>query len=128
MIITVPDSLGKVLKKRKLMTKIHICLESFDFVPSQSHDNVLRVQRQLMTLDDGEKYEGEWDKNGKKDGKGIQILWDGSLYDGFWKVDKRNGRGLLIKANDEMQIGEWKDDKYHGYGKYYYVNGEIYEG
>ena len=95
MIITVPHGLDKAIK-RKLMTKIHIWLESFDFKPSQSHDNVVRVQRQLMTLDDGEQYEGEWDENGRKDGKGIQILKDIILYDGFWKADKRNGRGLLI--------------------------------
>lgn len=73
-------------------------------------DNVVRIHRTLMTLDNGKKYEGEWDELGRKDGEGILIWPDGSLYEGYWKADKAHGRGRLIHANGDVYTGDWRDD------------------
>lgn len=36
-------------------------------------------------MENGAEYDGEWDLDGHKDGRGIQIWVDGSLYEGYWK-------------------------------------------
>ena len=51
--------------------QIRQTLEPFDFEPSPPPDGVVRVQRNMMTLDNGAEYEGEWDELGRKDGRGI---------------------------------------------------------
>ena len=108
--------------------QIRNSLEPFDFEPSPTPDRVVRVQRPQMTLDNGAEYEGEWDEMGRKDGRGVQIWVDGSLYEGYWKADKANGRGRLIHADGDVYNGEWKDDKAHGFGKYHHTDGARYEG
>ena len=65
----------------------------------------------MMTLENGDEYEGEWDELNRKDGKGILISPDGSKYEGYWKEDKAYGRGRLYHANGDIYEGEFKDDK-----------------
>lgn len=59
------------MEARKLVMQIRNSLEPFDFEPSPPPDGIKRVHRDLMTLDNGAEYEGEWDENGRKDGRGI---------------------------------------------------------
>jgi len=83
----------------------------------------------LEVMDNKARYEGEWNIASKKrEGMGILIWQDGSVYEGYWKDDKANGRGRLIHANKDVYIGEWKDDKAHGYGFYLHADGAKYEG
>ena len=51
--------------------QIRNSLEPFDFEPRPPADGVVRVQRPMLTLDNGAEYEGEWDEMGRKDGCGI---------------------------------------------------------
>jgi len=45
-------------------------------------------------LENGAKYEGEWNPiTNIKEGEGTQIWPDGSRYDGEWFNDKANGQG-----------------------------------
>ena len=125
---TYTQSDQQILEARKLVMQIRASLEPFDYEPAPSPDGVVRMQRGLMTLDNGAEYEGEWDELGRKDGRGIQIWVDGSLYEGYWKADKANGRGRLIHADGDVYNGEWKDDKAHGFGKYHHTDGARYEG
>lgn len=108
--------------------KIRNSLEPFNWEPAPQPDGVKRVKRPLCPLDNGAEYEGEWDENNHKDGRGVQIWVDGSLYEGYWKNDKANGRGRLIHADGDVYNGEWKDDKAHGYGCYNHTDGARYEG
>ena len=83
----------------------------------------------MMTLENGAKYEGEWDVvRNLRDGRGKQIWADGSLYEGYWRNDKANGRGRLIHADGDVYEGEWKDDKAHGEGQYFHTDGAKYQG
>lgn len=77
-----------------------------------------RIQRPLVTLDDGSIYQGEWDeKTNLKDGKGIQIWPDGSRYDGLWVDDQAEGYGRLISVSSQVVYeGYWKGDKKQGTG------------
>ena len=88
-----------------------------------------RIKRAVVTLENSARYEGEWDVDRNvRDGQGVQIWADGSLYEGYWRNDKANGRGRLIHADGDVYEGEWKDDKAHGFGKYYHTDGARYEG
>lgn len=104
-------------------------LGTFNYEPMPRKDAVKRIYRELITLENGAKYEGEWDTDKNvRDGKGQQIWADGSLYEGYWKHDKANGRGRLIHADGDVYEGEWKDDKAHGFGRYFHTDGAKYEG
>lgn len=93
------------------------------------NDGVDRVQRPLLMLENGAKYEGEWIKDTDiRDGRGIQIWLDGSRYEGYWKNNKANGLGRLIHADGDIYEGDWKDDKAHGNGVYTHTDGSRYEG
>ena len=88
----------------------------------QSGDNV--EFRPLCILENGARYEGEWNKaTGEREGKGIQVWADGSMYEGYWKNSKANGKGRLIHADGDVYEGEWKDDKANGYGTYVHTDG-----
>ena len=64
------------------------------------------------------KYSGEW-KDGKREGRGISILNDGTKYVGEWKNDKPNGQGSTTSTYNYFSIkfvGQWKDGKPNGQG------------
>lgn len=119
---------AQVMEARRLVMQIRNSLEPFNYEPAMRSDGQRRIKRPLITLDNGAEYEGEWDEQGRKDGRGVQIWVDGSLYEGYWKNDKANGRGRLIHADGDVYNGEWKDDKAHGYGCYNHTDGAKYEG
>lgn len=92
-------------------------------------DNEQREYRDVVTLENGARYEGEWSMAaGVRDGRGEQVWADGSLYEGYWRGDKANGHGRLIHADGDVYMGEWKDDKAHGFGRYMHTDGARYEG
>ena len=107
----------------------------------------------IVHLKDGSIYNGTWNEEMKKEGKGILIKPDGSKYCGEFKNDKIEGKGYYIdhKGNiykgefvDESACGkgeilhseikgysykgEFKNNKIHGYGVEIIPNGNIYRG
>ena len=76
-----------------------------------SPDGVQKVFKDLVTMENGAKYEGEWRVIGNgedvREGRGKQVWADGSLYEGYWKNDKANGHGRLIHADGDVYQGEW---------------------
>ena len=86
------------------------------------------VTKPKVVLANGAEYTGQWDKAGRKEGRGVQVWVDGSMYEGYWKNDKANGKGRLIHADGDIYTGEWKDDKAHGFGIYNHTDGAWYEG
>ena len=66
-------------------------------------------------LENGAKYNGQWSlDNSQRDGRGIQVWIDGSMYEGYWRKDKANGKGRLIHADGDVYEGNWIDDKAEG--------------
>ena len=101
--------------------------------PSFSYNNYkppakIRISKPKRILDNGNEYEGEWDEEGKKDGRGTMLWVDGSFYEGYWENDKANGPGRMLHADSDMYEGNWINDKAQGHGTYYHADGAKYEG
>jgi hypothetical protein len=58
--------------------------------------------------DEGEKYEGQLNEKGLKDGIGKFVWVD--VCDGNWKNDKMEGKGKIIYVNGNVYEGDWKND------------------
>jgi len=78
-------------------------------------------------MSDGTKYVGYY-YNGERSGKGKITYSDGIIYEGQWRKFEYNGRGTYTFPNGEKYIGEWKDGEKHGQGTYTFPNGEKYVG
>ena len=74
-------------------------------------------------------YEGEMSKgNCLRDGRGICLYNNGTLYEGEWKRNKEHGKGVLMTADRRRVIykGEWERGRMHGQGVYYYNQDDGY--
>ena len=55
-----------------------------------------------------DEYEGETNKQGKREGKGICRFGFGDVYEGQWKAGKMDGRGIFRMADGDTYEGSWK--------------------
>jgi hypothetical protein len=71
-----------------------------------------RVYAYIESTIDGGQYEGEVNEetNGR-DGYGISILKDGSVYEGQWKNDKSEGKGFRVFVDRDYYIGDYVANK-----------------
>ena len=81
------------------------------------------------TLENGDKYVGEW-KNNLPNGHGtFYYLADneskGSIYTGEFKDDNFHGLGTFNFVNGDKYIGEYKDNKRNGQGIFFRSNGRV---
>ena len=88
-----------------------------------------REQRPMVRLANGSSYLGEWRVGSQvREGRGVQVWPDGSLYEGYWKGNKANIYGRLLHKDGDIYQGEWLDDKAHGFGFYFHQDGSLYRG
>ncbi|CAG9327771.1 unnamed protein product [Blepharisma stoltei] len=95
---------------------------------SPSDDGVKVISFPAYVLDDGTIYEGEWNNDGEKHGKGTEIEPDGSKFVGYFKNNKRYGDGRLITAEGDIYQGQFKRGKLNGNGIARHPDGSKYEG
>jgi len=62
-------------------------------------------------------FDGEF-VQGKKTGFGCMKFRDGSVYEGIWQNNVRNGNGMLTFSNGDVFSGTFSNDKPHGAGSY----------
>ena len=80
-----------------------------------------REKRETAQLHNGSIYLGEWAiETNVKEGKGVQVWPDGSLYEGYWMDNKANYFGRLLHKDGDIYQGEWLADKAHGFGYYFH--------
>lgn len=74
------------------------------------------LERRAMTyMENGARYIGQWIVGTKtRQGRGVQIWSDGTIYMGYWKDNKACFKGRLIHADCDVYEGDWVDDKAHG--------------
>jgi hypothetical protein len=92
--------------------------------------------RQLIVLDDGTEYVGQWRDN-LREGEGKHYTAEG-YYDGNFKDDMYDGEGTLFLWNDKTNCerkgrwafysGNWIRGKMDGKGVRYDLNGDTYDG
>jgi len=78
--------------------------------------------------EDDNRYIGDYDADGKKDGWGTYLFDSGDTYVGEFKNDRKHGQGTYTFKNGDTYIGQYKDDLRAGNGKYIYVSGDSYLG
>ena len=76
---------------------------------------------------DGGVYEGEF-ANGKHHGQGMYRYVGGAVYEGEWKSGNMDGKGIYQYADGAMYEGEFRDNSIQGKGIYRYATGAVYEG
>ena len=86
------------------------------------------VRKGPMRLSNGAVYIGEWNAEGRRHGKGMQIMADGSKFEGWWKEDKADGLGRLITTVGDVYVGMWKNSMANGFGSLFIQDGTSYEG
>lgn len=76
-------------------------------------------------------YEGYF-KNGKREGKGKTISWDGEIYEGDYENDLEHGKGKCTYSDGTVYDGDWVSGKRTGKGIYVWGKGkwegDRYEG
>lgn len=87
----------------------------------------LREGRGIAVYLDGSIYEGIW-KNGKKHGSGRLIFESGDVYQGHWEKDLQSGYGVLKSRTSKSMKGWWKEGKLHGDGFEIRPDGTEYRG
>jgi hypothetical protein len=73
------------------------------------------------------KYMGQlW--NGKRQGLGVMLWWDGHVYEGEWADDRPSGLGLYGFEDEGRYEGELRAGKRHGLGRLVAEDGTIFDG
>ena len=71
-------------------------------------------------------YEGEYNENGKKHGKGIWRYPNGDVYEGDWYEEQKQGYGKYTYSDGDVYEGGWYNGKRHGKGKFTYLTGNFF--
>lgn len=81
-------------------------------------------------LDDGAFYCGQLLLlTHTREGKGKNVMVNGSIYEGWWKNNLANGKGRFINSQDQsIYEGQWLDNYMHGLGKFTWTDGSQYTG
>ena len=72
-------------------------------------------------------YEGAW-VEGYRCGYGVATWPSGMLYEGEWRDGKRNGQGKLTAKDGSVYSGEWSDGVPHGNGEKTFPGGKVDRG
>ena len=111
----------------KNVQSIHAKLRHYKFETNDDED--LNEIHEVRRLENGSQYQGEWDEdNNQPSGKGILVLTDGSLYEGYFVNGECEGQGRIIRYNGDVYEGDWKQGQAHGKGTYTTADGQKYVG
>ena len=105
---------------------------------------ISKAGKAKVSYKNGDLYEGDFNDQGKKHGKGVyeykitiseeeEETEDEEnkrrhVYDGQWYDGMKHGIGKMIYPDGSSYEGEWANGEREGEGVYRYVNGDIYSG
>jgi len=84
--------------------------------------------KELIKADDRYDYFGQVNSKNQAEGFGRKCIYDGRIYEGFWKDDQLQGYGRGIYMSHNYYEGFYKDDNRHRYGKFVSKDGSFIEG
>jgi hypothetical protein len=77
-------------------------------------------------------YDGELTHGGEPDGRGVQYMPNttgtGNYYFGDWKDGKKEGKGTQLLPSGLYYVGDFKENMFHGKGSVLYPNKTFYRG
>ena len=118
------QSINEILQKiNPLANKIEL-KDGIENMPL-THDRFIAPPIKFNT---GEIYEGSWNKNNKRDGYGININSEGSIFKGLWDNDKVGNYGLFLDTLGNYYLGDLKNGKSEGNGEMVVKNKIKYVG
>ncbi|CAF4263069.1 unnamed protein product, partial [Adineta steineri] len=84
-----------------------------------------------LKLDDG-VYTGEI-LDGRANGRGVLMKWDGHRYEGEFINDMPDGKGILLRlhgsnSTEKIYEGRFLENKFDGQGTFYWSDGSRYQG
>lgn len=83
---------------------------------------------EAVTYQNGDKYRGQLNANGKRHGVGVYSMANGTTYRGDFKAGKPHGFGEYRYPNGDLYLGQFKYDLFHGVGRYIAASGMTHEG
>ncbi len=78
----------------------------------------MSLHRSRVSYEEGHLYDGEWNKEGKREGKGLLCLSDGTKYCGEFDKGFYSGHGVLSFTDGSLYEGTFELGKFSGYGLY----------
>eukprot|EP00045_Choanoeca_perplexa_P000353 m.13894 g.13894 ORF g.13894 m.13894 type:complete len:149 (+) comp10236_c0_seq1:147-593(+) len=81
-----------------------------------------------VQYDDGDKYSGEWNAEGKREGDGVLTFSDGARFVGQFVAGMCEGKGVLTFPDNSKYEGDFRNGKYDGSGIYSRGDGMKFEG
>lgn len=69
----------------------------------------------VTTDSTGRRFLGAWDgKAAEREGFGVYVDADGSIFEGFFKDGVRHGKGRHISSTGTVNVGKWVSNKFQG--------------
>ena len=88
-----------------------------------------RETRPRALISKCEIYIGEWLVGTDiREGRGISIWKDGSMYEGYYKNNLSYSIGRLLHSDGDIYHGEFKNSKADGLGYYLHKDGSCFRG
>eukprot|EP00055_Hartaetosiga_balthica_P002693 m.4898 g.4898 ORF g.4898 m.4898 type:complete len:147 (-) comp2308_c0_seq1:1401-1841(-) len=81
-----------------------------------------------VEYNEGDKYQGMWSAEGKREGFGVLEFADGTKFAGDFGSGLFHGKGVLTFNDRSKYEGEFQNGKYHGFGVYTRADGMKFEG
>jgi len=71
----------------------------------------------------GDEYEGQFNKLGRRGGKGTCRFAHGDIYEGEWKDGRMHGSGRYLMPDGDLYEGVWRNGSKQGPGTMWYASG-----
>lgn len=82
---------------------------------------------QRVEYSEGDVYDGEWSKDGKRNGKGRLKMATGAEYAGMFRNGFFEGAGVMSFRDGSRYEGNFELGRYHGHGVYTAADNIKYE-
>eukprot|EP00929_Paragymnodinium_shiwhaense_P108258 TRINITY_DN7458_c0_g1_i1.p1 TRINITY_DN7458_c0_g1~~TRINITY_DN7458_c0_g1_i1.p1 ORF type:complete len:587 (-),score=53.16 TRINITY_DN7458_c0_g1_i1:79-1839(-) len=96
-------------------------------IGARSSSSAHAAEAASLSYPDGNKYEGQL-VDGKRHGRGVLTLGDGTTYDADWRNDRRHGEGSELFPDGSRFTGKYADGLRSGHGVMTWPEGSRYCG
>ncbi len=88
---------------------------------------MMSIHKSRVSYNEGHLYDGQWSKEGKREGRGLLCLSDGTKYCGEFVNGFYAGHGVLSFPDGSLYEGSFELGKFSGHGLYKNKDGVLFE-